>query len=133
MKKEKSIIQRMQSYQDACTLTKTEPLTLEHFKQILPEEDAQYHYSMHRIKTGVKAMKEGVKLDYNDATQRKYFPWWDMEVYDDQPGSGFVLDDVFNGDTIATVGACLSMIEIEHVRHMAKVFYVDYKIIMKSE
>lgn len=130
----KSLIKQLNSYEDACRLSNTNPLTLDDFKKILPDDEAQYQYSVHRVTTGVKALKQGRKFYYNDGSQAKRYPWWDMETYgDDVPGSGFSLDVVVYGHTLTAVGARLSSFENEDVRHLAKVFEDDYRIIMKSE
>lgn len=122
------ITERLKSYEDACTLLNRQPLTLEQFN-FLPETDRQAMYSLHRILTGIEAINEGHVFDWNNYDEYKYYPWWDMETYDDNPvpGSGFSLGGVGCDSANSDVGARLITRSDAHARHIAEIFFEDYR------
>lgn len=126
------ITKEINSYEDACKILGIQPLTLENFSH-LPESQRQYYYSHHRIATAIEASKEGHEFDWNNSNEYKYYPWWDMETYGDAPaGSGFSYDVCGLTRTLARVGARLSTRSRAHTEHLAKVFFEDYRVIMKG-
>lgn len=126
------ITTQINSYEDACKILNIQPLTLENFSH-LPEGQRQYYYSHHRITTAIEASKEGHQFDWNDYDDRKYFPWWDMETYGDAPaGSGFSYDGYVCDSSGTDVGARLCTRTSAATAHLAKVFFEDYRVIMKE-
>ncbi|AWW32153.1 hypothetical protein DN752_19520 [Echinicola strongylocentroti] len=118
---------QINSYEDACKILDRKPLTLEEFS-FLPESERQSFYSLHRIRTGIEAINEGHVFDWNNWDESKYYPWWDLETYNDDPaGSGFSYGDCASAGTCANVGARLCTRTREHCGHIAKVFFEDYR------
>lgn len=86
--KSKSIIDEMNSYEDACRITGTKERTLKEFEEFYGKEKGQFYYSYHRISVGIEAINEGWKADWSDDNQRKYIVW----KYNENNGSGFYVD-----------------------------------------
>lgn len=126
---------RAGGYEAACTELKREPLSLEKFKILYHDEDeSQAFFSLHKVTTMIKALKEGRKLDYNNRKQKKYSAWWDMETYgDNPPGSGFRLHDVLCTAASTNAGARLSSESEDDTRFVAELLPEDYKNWMKEE
>lgn len=126
------VVGRETPYEDACKHLNMTPLTLEEMK-IYPENQRPYMLSNHRIVTVLDVVKEGdAPLDY-DNYERKHFPWWDMETYNDEPaGSGFSLYGVGCAYTHSGVGSRLSTLEEEKTQYVAEIMLEDYRVVMKG-
>lgn len=74
-----------------------------------------------------EVFNEGVELDYSNSSQSKHYPYGRFV-----PGSGFSLDDVGYDRTNTSVGARLSTRNEEHTRHICKIFFEDFRVIMKK-
>lgn len=123
----------IKNYNDACKKLKTEPLTLQDFSPKLSAEKRQYLLSVERVTTVIEAKKEGKEFDWNDSSQQKRFPWWDMETYGGAPaGSGFSLGSVVRDLVFSNVGARLSSFTEDEVRDVVKYMLEDYRVIMKG-
>ena len=87
------------------------------------------HYKLMVI---IRSRNIGFKHDYNDYSQWKHFPYWDMETYDDAPvGSGFSLNAVFSECTLTCVGAPFVSENEATAKAIATDFECLYKDIMK--
>jgi len=68
------VLDRIDSYLDACEETGQEPLKLEQFN-FLPEEDREFHYAIHQMTTIYRAVNKDWKANYDDGSQPKWGPW----------------------------------------------------------
>ena len=83
------------TYESACKVKGITPLTLENFN-FLPENQRKGAYSLHRLETINEVIHNGRKFDWNNYNQRKWFPIFDMETYNDgRKNDGFVLRIVY--------------------------------------
>jgi hypothetical protein len=121
------IQERIKTYEDACAALNRQPVTEEQFS-FLPEKDRKAMFSLHKITTVVEALNEGWNPDWNDYNEYKYYPWFDMETYDDAPaGSGFSFVDFVYGASDSYVGARLVLKTRELAEYVGKQFLEDYK------
>jgi hypothetical protein len=79
------------SYEAACELTGTTPLTIEDFAKH-PLEDQDSDFAAHQLNVISKAFREGVEFDYADTDQKKWFPWFYWNV-NRAGGPGFSCND----------------------------------------
>jgi hypothetical protein len=123
---------RINSYEDACKEKGIEPLTIDAFAQ-LPENQRAAAFSRHKVETVIEVLKQGREFDWNDSDQPKYFPWFDLETYNDgRDNDGFVLHNVNNDYfDITAVGARLCSFSREDVQHVATIMLEDYKAFMR--
>lgn len=84
--KPKSIIDEVNSYEDACRILGVEERTLTEFEKFFGKEKGAKQYAYHRITTGIEAINEGWKADWKNDNQRKYIVW----MYNENKGFGFV-------------------------------------------
>lgn len=127
-----TILQQVNSYEDACKVLNREPLTLEQFN-FLPEADRQAFFSLHKITTVIEVLNEGWQPDWNDYDQMKCYPWFDMETYGDAPaGSGFSFGGYDFDDSYTGVGARLCVETPEKAKFVGKLMLEDYKHWMKK-
>jgi len=79
------------TYESACKTKGITPLTLAHF-DFMPENQRKAHYSLHRLETINEVIHNGRKFNWNDYNQKKWFPYLDMQAYNDgRENDGFVL------------------------------------------
>ncbi|WP_312363953.1 hypothetical protein [Sphingobacterium sp.] len=74
--------------------------------------------------------KEGVKIDWNNRSQEKYFAWWKMRSEDNSVGSdlGFSLGQFLGYDrSVSGVGSRLVFPTIEALKYVAKTYYDLYR------
>lgn len=118
-------------YEQARAAMGKQTLTVEHFAHL--EEDAQWQYSLHRITSVIKAAKEDKKFNWDMYSERKWYPWWDMETYEGQSaGSGFAFGVCVCADAITGVGSRLCSFSEEQAKHIALVMIDDYRNFIKE-
>lgn len=123
--------EKINSYEDACAIKGIQPLTIDAFNQ-LPENQQSAAFSRHRVETVIEILKQGREFDWNDYEQGKWFPYFDLETYNDgRENDGFVLDDVCHGYDLTFVGARLCSFSREDAKHVATIMLEDYKAFMK--
>ena len=78
---------------------------------------------------------ENKVINWNDESQYKYYPWWDMETYGDAVGSapGFSYGDYCYGYSFTTVGSRLVFPSRDVVKYVAKQHYQLYRDMMVIE
>lgn len=127
-----SITKRVKSYADACAIKGITPLTQEQFA-FLPTDQQAALFSLHKIITVIEVVNESWQPDWNDYDEYKYYPWWDMETYeDDVPGSGFRFDDYGSGYAATCVGSRLVCRSSDLSEYVAKLMLDDYRAFMKK-
>ena len=82
------------TYESACRVKGIKPLTIEDFN-FLPENQRKGVYSLHRLETINEVIHNGREFDWNNYDQRKWFPYFGMETYNDgRKNDGCVLHGV---------------------------------------
>ena len=73
--------------------------------------------------------KEGIKIDWNDWSQKKYFAWWEMHSKGESVGSasGFSFDDCGFGYSFSLVGSRLVFPTRKALEYVAKTHYDLYR------
>lgn len=85
--KPKSIIDEVNSYEDACNILGIKPRTLKEFETFCGKEKAKRLYSRHKISTLYEALNEGWMPNWDNDNQRKYYIW----KYNKNNGFGFAV------------------------------------------
>lgn len=125
------ITERVKGYDDACAIQGITPLTQEQFN-FLPEQHREAFFSLHKIVTVIDALNEGHVADWSDNDEEKYCPWFDLEVYEGVPGSGFSYADYVYGLSFTGVGARLYVRTAEHAKYVGTLMLEDYRKWMKK-
>lgn len=73
--------------------------------------------------------KEGIKIDWNDWSQAKYYAWWKMHSKGESVGSasGFSFNDCFYADAYSHVGSRLVFPSKKVLEYVAKTHYDLYR------
>jgi hypothetical protein len=118
-------------YEDACKFLGIKPITIRSFARI-PDKEGMY--AMHRITTVLRAVQGDQEFDWNNFSQEKRYPWWDMETYGEaSAGSGFAFCVCGYGGTYAGVGSRLSTFSAEDTKAVALIMLEDYKTWTKGK
>lgn len=88
----------------------------------LPEEDRKAVVSHYKIMKVIQAHNENRKPNWNDSSEYKYYPWWDVEASAKQPsGSGLSCHDFDLTNAFTNVSSRLCVFDSETCRHLASV------------
>ncbi|WP_343322304.1 hypothetical protein [Sphingobacterium multivorum] len=73
--------------------------------------------------------KEGVQINWNDWSQKKYFAWWDMRSKDESVGSasGFSFNDYGYDRSYSDVGSRLVFPTRKALEYVAETHYDLYR------
>lgn len=98
-----SIMDRVKSYEDACAVKGSTPLTIDDFRQF-PEEQREYLFAVHKDDVINEVLNEEWVPDWSDDDQYKYYPYfyWDEKA---AGGSGFSYYDFSYGRSDSHVGS----------------------------
>lgn len=115
------ITTRVQTYEDACSVTGEPPVDEAKLKKAgLTDDEIAYR----KIKTIAKALNEGWVPDWSNSNQKKWFPWFDLS------SGGFVFDATYCANSCAAAGnasrLCLKSDEL--ATYAGKQFLHLYKI-----
>lgn len=113
------ITDRVKTFQDACIVLGLTPSS-DFFTNdwLRPHEAAQ-----RKIETIIEALNEGWKPDWNDSSQYKYRPWFNMS----SSGSGFSYDVCGFDYSYSFVGSRLHLKSRELAEYAGKQFVEIYK------
>ncbi|MHB1278270.1 MAG: hypothetical protein ACYC1Q_07720 [Bacteroidia bacterium] len=132
MKKASELISRKNPYQDACALEGRTPLTLEQFA-FLPEEERSASFSLHKIHTVIRVVKQGRKFNWNDINEWKYSALFRMhDKKGEAAGSGFACNDCDDTGAGTGVGARLCSFSSEDTKYIAEVMLEDFRTYYKE-
>lgn len=93
---------------------------------VMPAKHAKAFIAHYKLVIIVEALNAGWVPDWNNTSEYKYFPWWDME-------SGFVLYGVNYYGTLSHVGSRLCFQTRTLAEYAAKQFKELYKDYMAIE
>lgn len=96
----KSAIERIKSYEDACSDIDRQPLTIGDF-DFLPEGDRKHAFASHQLTTINKALNEGWIPDWSNSNELKYYGWFKYAG----SGSGFSFNDYNYDNTNSNVSS----------------------------
>jgi len=82
-----------------------------------------------------RVLNEGWQPDWNDDDQYKYYPWFDMEAYGEDAGSGvgFSFNDYYYDDSLSYVGSRLVYPTRELAKFAGETFLAEYRGFMVIE
>jgi hypothetical protein len=117
----KSVMERINSFEDACAETGRDPLTtLPYPDPKNPEEEALNAVKMAWVI--VEAANEGWVPDFTDENQTKYTPYFVWKE-----GVGFVCGDYYGWNRTTDVGSRLCFRSTELAEHFGKKFIEIYR------
>lgn len=116
------ITDRIQSYEDACDELGEQPMDEKEMSKIGFRAD---EIARRKIETITRALNEGVVMDWENDSQRKYYPWFDAS-------SGFDCDGTDCDYSIASAGLAsrLCFKSDELARYAGRQFNQLYKEFM---
>lgn len=114
------------SFEACCEALGINSLTVLPDVTSFPEELREVLLSDAKLIIVVKAHQGDWKPDWNNSSERKWFPWFDMEVDDNNP-SGFRFDGSVYVLTYSLVGSRLCLPSEELSDHVGKTFEDLYR------
>jgi len=81
------ITDKIKNYEDICTFDGVDPVQSLPFPQEQNAEEIAINSFAKAIRIN-RVLNEGWTPDWNNFDERKYYPWFDMETYPGQVGSG---------------------------------------------
>lgn len=117
--KPKSILELINSFEDACKYKKVKPSSIYDAKRDTPDEVAYK-----KIKFTHKVLNNGHKFKMDNSEER-WYAWW----YLNSSGSGFVFNVSFCNYSYAgaSSSARLCLIDEPTAKHSAKILYNEWK------
>lgn len=117
---------QIKTFEDACKALSI-PATLP-VVDALPEKHRKAIIANYQLFIIAQALNEGWEPNWNDFSEYKYYPWFDMETYGDAPvGSGFSFHDCDCVNANADVGSRLCFKSRELAEYAGKQFESIYK------
>lgn len=95
------ITDKINSYEDVCVIDGVDPVKSLPFPETKNAEENAVN-NVAKCFRIARVLNEGWQPDWNNDDERKYYPWFDMETYPDQVGSGVGFSFVVYG----CVGSC---------------------------
>lgn len=126
------ITDKVKNYEDACQALGLNPLALPDVCA-LPEKDREYVISNYKLVIITRALNEGWEPNWNDDSEYKYFPWFEVDADDERP-AGFGFSGTFYDSwiTYSTVGSRLCFKSSELALYAGKQFeelYIKQQLI----
>lgn len=112
---------RVNSYESACKITGRDVLDIDDFEMY--GDEAKRMFARYKITTGIKAINEGWKPDFDNTNQPKYYIW----MYGKKNGFSSCVD--FSHFVFTYVGSDLHIETNDKAKVIEKVFrqeYIDY-------
>jgi len=131
MKKTTTLItDRIKTFQDACSLLKVPEKDVLAFTGNTPDELAVN--ALCKLIVIIRALNEGWQPDWNDNSQHKWYPWFDMEVdRNNPPGFRFVGAYCAYAGTYSAGGSRLCFKSGELAEYAGKQFTDIYQQLLK--
>lgn len=130
------ITERVKTYQDICAIDGVDPINSLPYPEPKSEEEIAVNSFSKAIRI-CRILNEGWQPDWNNDDEYKYYPWFDMETYDDQVGSGvgFSCYGYLFGGSVSAVGSRLVFKSSDLAKFAGTVFlevYRGYMVIEKK-
>lgn len=119
----------IKTFEAACKALKLDPATVLPATDNLP--NGKEILAAAKLFIIVQAQNGKRVFDWNDWNQRKYYPWFDMEKTEDNPG-GFRLHYVDFYSASSNVGSRLCFHTREEAEHIAETFIDLYRDLMTT-
>ncbi|MCF0070250.1 hypothetical protein LZD49_07190 [Dyadobacter sp. CY261] len=119
------ITDRVKSYEDACEVLGLKPKTINDYDGAVAE------FAFHKLERIAKALNEGWKPNWDNSSEWKYYPWFDMRSTS-AGGSGFSFSDGVYGNSRSRVGSRLVFRSRELAEYAGETFldiYRDWMVI----
>lgn len=119
------------TFEESCKKQGYNPETVIPDVSMFPEKHQKALVAFAKLLIVAEDIKEGKDPDWNNSSERKWFPWFDMEVDENNP-SGFRFGDsgCANAHTYAVGGSRLCFSSEEDVEHITEHFLDLYRDIM---
>lgn len=99
-------MKKITSFEEACTALSISP-ALPDFSMI-PERDQKAMLAHYKLVIIARAMNDGWEPNWNDFSEWKYFPWFEVKASKSKPsGSGFSYSRYGHSNTRTNVGSRL--------------------------
>ena len=121
----------IKTFEEACSKLSLDPLQILPNLSFYPKTHQKSVIAISKLFIIAEAVNEGWKPNWNDRSQYKWFPWFDMEVDENNPSgfrfyaSGYVLS--FTG---TAGGSRLCFKTKEKSNHVGKIFIDLFRDIM---
>lgn len=122
------ITEQVKSYEDICKIDGVDPVQSLPYPNATDSEEIAVNSFAKVIRIN-RVLNEGWKPDWNNDDEYKYYPWFDMETYekDAGSGSGFSYGGCLCVDTFSFVGARLVYKSRELAEFAGKTFLSEYR------
>lgn len=122
------------TYEDICRIDGVDPVKSLPIQDPKTAEDLAVNSFAKVIRIN-RVLNEGWRPDWNDFDECKYYPWFDLETYPEQTGSGsgFSSDGYDCADDYSVVGARLVYKSRELAVFAGKTFLQEYRGFMVIE
>jgi hypothetical protein len=128
----KTTTKSIKSFEDACEKLSLDPAALPDFS-MMPEKHRKALLAHAKLIIICEALNEGWTPDWNDQSQYKYHPFFEVDANDENPaGFGFSFTTYDGWLTYADVGSRLCFKSSELAKYAGKQFadlYKDYFLI----
>lgn len=130
-------MKHLETFEGACELLGYNPNEVLPVVQKMPEALAKATTAATKLFILSEAAwkSENKSIDWNDNRQKKYYPWWDMEIYGDSGGSarGFSYYGFGYVYSHTVVGSRLVFPSREATKYVASQHYQLYRDMMVIE
>lgn len=126
--KKQPITERVKTFEDACSVLNIDPAAVISNFEFFPEHHRKAMAAHAKLIIIAEALNEGYRPDWNNNSEYKYYPWFDMEDADkSQAGSGFSFGDYVYWLTDSNVGSRLCFKTRELAKYAGEQFKELYK------
>ncbi|CAN5309365.1 hypothetical protein BH09BAC1_BH09BAC1_14300 [soil metagenome] len=120
----------IKNWEDACKAKGIDPNELPEVSK-LPLRHQKAIIAFYKMAIIAEAINGDWQPNWNDWSQLKYFPWFDVEADEEHPsGSGLSYDFYDNSNTITDVGSRLCFASSEQAKYAATQFQQEYEEFM---
>lgn len=123
----RSITDRVKSYEDACSVLGIDPHTSMPDVCECPKEDQRSYVAFHKLVVVIRALNEGWRPDWTNTGQNKWFNWWYVDT--ESAGLASAYSSIVPSDSNAHFGSRLcfkSEALADYAAETFKSLYEDY-------
>lgn len=119
-------LENIKTYADICKIDGVDPVTSLPYPNATDSEEIAVNSFAKVIRIN-RVLNEGWKPDWSNWDERKYYPWFEMDVDGTGSGSGFSYDDYICDGDFSHVGSRLVYKSRALAEFAGKVFLEEYK------
>lgn len=117
----------VKTFEEACQAKGIDPEKVLPDFSCYPEEHRPALIAAAKLFIILDVVREGKKFDYNNMSERKFYPWWDLEKDEENNPSGFRFGAAFYVHVYSYVGSRLSLRSTAEVEHVVEHFEPLYR------